>query len=218
MNLYTHAVLAQALLPMIGPTNPAEYLWGAIAPDIRYLAGIRRETTHLPDETIQQWTEQHPGCLSFIQGYRVHCMLDRIDTVQAVCSAFPLRWIQRFGRREFSSHKINVMIELYYQLNAPHGLQLEGSHNPILDSLGIQAEQSEAFASALAVYLRNPSFQNATQAFSRLGIIEDFRLEKYISAYRSLRRSPFTLLILTSSVHNARLEQTARNLLKDQPR
>jgi hypothetical protein len=214
MNLYTHAVLAQALQSTLVPADPAEYLWGAVAPDIRYLAGLRREVTHLPDEIILQWAARYPEQLSFIQGYRVHCLLDRIDTVRAVCNAFPLRWLQRLRRREFSTHKINVVIELYYQLNAPNGLSLQGSHNPILQGLGIQAEQSLDFSSALSAYLRKPSFQNATQAFTQLGIIEDARLEKYMYAYQSLRRSPFTLLTLTSSVHNARLEQIALSQVK----
>jgi hypothetical protein len=212
MNLYSHAVLAQAIQPIVAPTlaDPDAYLWGAVAPDIRYLADLPRESTHPPDESIQRWSAAYPDCASFVQGYRVHCLLDRIDTVQAVSAAFPLRWLRRFRRRPFSSQQIGVVIESYTQLNAPRGLALRGSHNPILDSLGIRPEQSADFASALAPYLRSPSFQNAMQTFTQLGIINDTRLEKYINAYQNLRRSPLTLFFLMASVHNARLQQVAR--------
>lgn len=208
MNLYSHAVLAQAMLPILAPAvaDPDAYLWGALAPDIRYLTGLPRETTHLPDASIQRWIAAYPDCASFVQGYRVHCLLDRIDTVQAVSAAFPLRWL----RRSLSPQQIGVVIELHTQLNAPRGLALRGSHNPILDSLGIRPEQSADFASALAPYLRSPSFQNAMQTLTQLEIIDDTRLEKYINAYQNLRRSPLTLLILLASVHNARLQQIAR--------
>jgi hypothetical protein len=214
MNLYTHAVLAQALQPMLNPSDPAEYLWGALAPDIRYLAGTPRESTHLADAAIHGWADQFPGWRSFVQGYRVHCLLDRIDTVQSVSAAFPLRWLRR---GEYSPQRINVVIELYYQFKAPSGVQLSGGHNPILDSLGIRAEQSQAFASALAFYLRKPTFQNAVQTFTQLGIINDARLEKYMQAYQNLRHNPLMLLILTSSVHNARLEAAARHQMKELP-
>jgi hypothetical protein len=46
MNLYSHAVLANQLQSLVDPVNPAEYLWGTVAPDIRYLVGLRRQTTH----------------------------------------------------------------------------------------------------------------------------------------------------------------------------
>jgi len=209
MNLYTHAFLAKRLQTIVQPADPAEYLWGALAPDIRYLAAMRRETTHLPDETLRAWLEAHPAWTSFIQGYRVHCLLDRIDAAEALLNAFPMRWLRGAWGRQLTPHQVTVVIELYYQLRAPRGLELRGAHNPILESLGVQAGQSEAFVSALAVYLRQPSFQNAAKTFALLGIIEDTRLEKYLKAYRGLRRNPLRLAVLAGSAHNARLEQSA---------
>lgn len=52
MDPYTHAVLAHYLEPVVQPADPADYRWGAVAADIRYLAGMRREITHRPDAEI----------------------------------------------------------------------------------------------------------------------------------------------------------------------
>ena len=215
MNLYSHAILAQALQGAVAPDDPAAYLWGAVVPDIRYLAGLRRETTHLPDETIRSWFAQYPGHEAFIQGYRVHCLIDTIATVPALTGAFPLRWLQRFRRREFSSQMAAVVIELYYQTRRPRGPELVGGHNPILASLGITPEQSATFAFETAGYLRSPSYQSVMTTFAHLGIIDDARIEKYTRAYRNLRRNPILLGILMASARNARLSEKALRLWKE---
>ena len=55
MNLNTHAILANQLLPLARPANAAEFIWVSVALDIRYLAAMRWETTYLPDEEIASW-------------------------------------------------------------------------------------------------------------------------------------------------------------------
>ena len=45
MHIYSHLVVAHALLPHLQPASPSEYYWGAVAPDIRYAAGLRRRQT-----------------------------------------------------------------------------------------------------------------------------------------------------------------------------
>lgn len=114
MNIYSHAILANLLLSRINPKNPGEYLWGAVAPDIRYLAGIRRGATHLPDVEIAGWIVRYPGCASFIQGYRVHCLLDSIETVAVVGGSFPFNLLRLARRKPFTSQQMAVVVELYY--------------------------------------------------------------------------------------------------------
>jgi len=209
MNLYTHAVLANHLLTRVDPVDPAEYLWGAVAPDIRYLAGMSRQTTHLPDEEIVAWFTRYSGCKSFIQGYRVHCLLDQIDTVEVVGRVFPLNLLRWVSRKKLSSQQMAVVIELYYHKVFPQGLSLAGKHNPILEDLGIRADLTASYKSALAEYLASPSFETAIASFAKFGIIEDTRIEKYINAYRRIESNPLLLWVLMTSVKNAQLEKLA---------
>ncbi len=212
MNLYTHAVLAKHLQPLVNPENPAEYLWGSVIPDIRYLGRMRRKTTHLPDEEIVTWFARYPDLESFIQGYRVHCMLDQIDTVQVVGNAFPLSLLPSLLRRRFRSQQMAVVIELYYHKIYPQGLVLSGGHNQILEDLGIRAEQTAAYASANADYFACPSYETVAASFVRLGIIDDARIEKYVRGYRSIQGNRLLRWALMTSAKNARLEQLATHL------
>lgn len=103
-----------------------------------------------------------------------------------------------------------VTIELYYHRTQLQGIALAGSHNPVLDSLGITPPQSAEFAAALAGYLPAPSFQSAAAAFARLGLIEDTRVERYAAEYRRLQENPALLALLMWSVNRARLEDNLR--------
>ncbi len=217
MNLYSHAVLANHLLPLVRPACAEEFLWGAVAPDIRYLAGLRREATHLADEDTAGWNAMFPGCESFIQGYRVHLLLDRIDTLRAVSAAFPLNLLGRMQGKKLKPQQMAVVIELYYHKVFPNGLTLRGAHNPVLEGLGVRSELSVRYADALASYLAAPSFETAAASYARLGIIEDSRLEKYIRAYRDLERSRLKLPVLLASVKNAHLEKTAAAMYRALP-
>ena len=209
MNLYAHAVLAQKLLPLARPADPAAYLWGAVIPDIRYLVGMRRKTTHLTNEEITRWFEQYPGCESFIQGYRVHCLLDLIDTAHILGSQFPLNLLRGIRRKPLSTQQAAVMIELYYHQDVPQGITLIGEHNAILETLGISAEQTQVYADALADYLAAPSFNTAASAFARLGVIDDTRIEKYVSAYHGIQKNRLLMGVMMASAKNARLEELA---------
>lgn len=212
MNQYSHAVLAQSLLPILAPARPPEYLWGAVAPDIRYLAGLPRQATHLPDEVLASWMDKFPGWESFIQGYRVHCLLDRIDSVQAVSAKAPLRWLLPLSRRKLTLQQAAVLIELHFLRAAPSGLRLEGGHNPILEHLGLRPGQSAAFLQAQSEYIGAPSVERGIRIFGSLGLLNDQRIQKYWAAYKGLRRIPLLLDILLLSVRNAHLEEVAKSI------
>jgi len=214
MYLYTHALLAQRLLQLVQPTHPADYLWGSVIPDIRYLTGMQRQATHLPDDDITRWRERYPNLESFIQGYRVHCLIDRIDAVQVLSRKFPLNILQRVRRKPVSQQQAVVIVELYYHQAAPQGLSLTGGHNAILQELGIGADHTQNYAAAIAEYLAAPSLPNAITAFTRLGIIEDTRIEKYVSAYRSIHNNRLLMWAMMTSARNARLEELVLSMYR----
>lgn len=218
MNLYSHAVLANRLCPILQPDNYDDYIWGSIAPDIRYLTGMRRDHTHLPEATLAAWTIRYPCCKSFIQGYRVHCLLDQIDTVQALTRSFPLRPMRFVFRKILTPRRLAVAIELYYHRAFPQGLRLSGSQNEVLAGLGISAGHVETYIGALRSYLKTPSFDSAAAAFTQLGIIEDKRIEKYAAEYRKLQDNRFVLALLHHSIQRAAFEKVAADLLRFQNR
>jgi len=70
----THIVLALSILPFLPGKNKDEFLRGTSFPDIRYLSGISRETTHLPGNWDLIKNEQS----SFKAGMLFHSLVDRI--------------------------------------------------------------------------------------------------------------------------------------------
>lgn len=172
-----------------------------------------RRQTHLPLEQVNAWFNAFPGCASFLHGYRVHLLLDEVDTAQALLRPFPLRLLRPLLRKKLRQRQAAVAIELYFHRAQPRGLALAGGHNPILERLGVTPAQSEEYASALRGYLATPSFRSAVEAFTHLGILEDARVEQYAAEYRRLQASPALRSLLMWSVKRAHLEAVARELL-----
>ena len=209
MNLYTHYVLAARLASQIQLENQAEYAWGAIVPDIRYLAGLPRSQTHLPKEKIQALADRYPHLRPFLQGYRVHCALDEIDLTRTVGRAFPIQLVSQVLRKKLTSQHLAVLVELYYLRTAQIKGEISGAANEVLAGMGISSQHARDFADVARAYLESPSMDTAMSAFQRLGFAEDTRVEKYMAAFRSMQRNALLLNMLLLGVKNARLEQQA---------
>lgn len=108
MNPYSHLVIASKLEPLVNPENAQEYYWGAIAPDIRYLAAMPRKQTHVPCQRIVGFISQYPHLKSFLQGYLVHCLSDEIDLGQVFFRHFPFSIL----RSKMSRQRMAVILEL----------------------------------------------------------------------------------------------------------
>ena len=65
MNPYSHIVVASKVETLVHPENTQDYYWGAVAPDIRYLAAMQRWQTHIPSERIVSLISQYPDLKSF---------------------------------------------------------------------------------------------------------------------------------------------------------
>lgn len=209
MNLYSHFVLATRLGPIFRPEDQAEYTWGAIVPDIRYLAGLPRSQTHLPKEKIQALCSRYPHLYPFLQGYRVHCVLDEIDLARTVGAAFPIRQISQALHRKFSLQQLAVLVELYYLKTARPSGEISGAANEVLAGMGISSQHTRDYAAAARAYLSAPSYETALPAFHHLGFLEDTRTERYVDAFHTLRRNPLLLNLLLLGVRNAGLEREA---------
>lgn len=89
INPYSHLVIAAKLEALVNPKDVQEYYWGAIAPDIRYLAAMQRQQTHIPSQRIVDFISQYPHLKSFLQGYLVHCIIDEIELDQIFSPNLP---------------------------------------------------------------------------------------------------------------------------------
>ena len=210
MNPYSHYLLASKAAPLIQPDHLSEYYLGSIIPDIRYLAGIRREQTHLSRARIQEYRSVYPHLASFLQGFQVHCLIDEIDVAGVVSSAFPLNLL-RLLRRVFSPQQITVLVELYFMQSARMDWQIAENHNEVLTDLGITLAQTQTYLAAMKEYLTSPSFETALSCFQKIGWLKSSRSEKYLQAYHSLERNRMLKGLLLMGVRNANLEKVVVN-------
>lgn len=176
---------------------------------MRYLAGIRRQQTHLPREAVRAWLPAYPHLRSFILGYQVHCLLDEIDLARVVGRAFPLSLLAFLRRKGFTAQQMAALVELYYLEKPLAAEPVSGGHNPILDSLGVSAAHTAAMAAALREYLAAPSFHTALRAFQQMGLAADARIEQYIRPALVLEKHPALRALLLLAVRRSGLEQLA---------
>jgi hypothetical protein len=206
MGPYSHYVLAAKLESAIHPENRNEYFWGAVAPDIRYLANMRRDQTHVVQEQIKELMVSYPELRSFLMGYQIHLLCDQVDITQIVNSAFPLNLLNQLRRKRFSSQQMIVLVEMFYLQTEIVGVALSGEHNDVFSNLGISAEQTHVFHQALQDYFDQRSAEGAIAAFQKIGWIQNNRVEKYMSVYLTMKKQKVLNSLLMLGIKNARLD------------
>lgn len=206
MGPYSHYLLAVMLEPSLQPEHREQYYWGAVVPDIRYLAQVRRDHTHLGQDRLKELTGLYPHMRSFLLGYLVHILIDQIDIPQTVGAAFPLNLLQKVLRKSISRPQMTLLVEMYYLQSETSGEPLSGEYNEVLSGLGITPEQTRVFHQALQEYFEARTFEAAFSAFQKIGLIEDSRLEKYLNAYYALQKRGVINTLLMLSIKNARLD------------
>jgi hypothetical protein len=209
MGPYSHYFLAAKLESTIQPENRKEYYWGAVAPDIRYLANMRRSQTHLELDRLKELISYYPHLCSFLSGYQVHILIDQFDQeeiLRMVSASFPLNLLKKVLRRSISPEQMTMLMEMYYLQSGPLEVVLPGEHNEVLSDLGITPEQTLLFQQALRQYFGKRSFEAALSAFQKIGMIQNTRIEKYKHAYHKMQQGKATNLLIILSIKNARLE------------
>lgn len=117
MGPYSHYVLAAKLEQVIRPENRKEYFWGAVAADIRYLANMRRNVTHLGQDRLQELMSCYAHLRSFLLGYQVHVLIDEFEQdkiSQMVSSSFPLNLLKKILRKSIAPEQMIMLVEMYY--------------------------------------------------------------------------------------------------------
>ncbi|HMB24002.1 MAG: hypothetical protein ACM33V_08765 [Chloroflexota bacterium] len=184
MNPYSHVVIASKLESLVKPENPAEYYWGAIAPDVRYIAGVPRGQTHLPAQKIVEFISRYPNRKSFIQGYLVHCLSDEVHMGEIFFRQFPFSVL----KRELSYQHIAVVLELFCFENEKVNISMSGTHNEVLTELGVNEVTSAKLASSIGQYVMAGEARLA-ELFRLLGPKDSSHLEKYIKAATSFQKN-----------------------------
>jgi hypothetical protein len=195
MHLYSHLVIAQALIPRLKPHDLAEYAWGAVVPDIRYLAGMRRRQTHLDIPVVRAWLEHAPELRDFTLGYLAHVLTDERDAAGALYDRVPLRAL----RRRLPRPPAAALLEAAYSERVVMDTRVSGSYNPLLAGMGIPQALVEPFAQAANRYAAAPTPSMAAEMMAGLGLgrtdsltpvvsRQRARLERYLGLARWLER------------------------------
>ena len=186
MNTYAHIVLAHKLVSHMQPENIKDYYLGAIIPDVRYIASIKRKQTHIPLEQIVAFHTQYPELDSFIKGYMVHCMIDMLDLPQYAWQKFPLSVFKKRLPNAFAP----VLIEFYYLENANISVELTTTSNKMLHDLNINPNDVSTMATQLNTFLAAPSFASGLTVIRNFGLFGS-GVERYLKAAHFLNRHPY---------------------------
>ncbi len=187
MNPYSHLIVASKLKKIVAPENSPEYYWGAVAPDMRYPAGLERKQTHLAPARIQACAARYPELKSFLQGYLVHCLADEIELAKVFHPHFPFSLLKgRFGPKQLS-----VLLELYFLEKETLSNEPSGSYNGFLQELGLSRAHAEKFHAALIRYIdsKSPARSNLKELMKLLDLENDPRIKQYLTKARELQKS-----------------------------
>ena len=204
MNPYSHIVIASKLESLVDPENTQEYYWGAIAPDVRYPAFMQREQTHIPSQRIIGFISQYPHLKSFLQGYLVHCLTDEIELGQILFQRFPFSII----KRKMSRQRMAVILELYYFEYERLNKIPAGSHNEVLNELGLNESLSTNFSESISQYAISSSPEaRLAGLFELLGLENDSRIERYMAAARSFQKNWLLRYVLFLGIRRGKISE-----------
>jgi hypothetical protein len=176
MNPYSHIVVASKLVALVQPEDLKEYYWGAVAPDIRYLAAVQRQHTHIPPQRVIDFISRYPNLKSFLQGYLVHCLSDEVDLKSIFFQHFPFSIL----KSKLSYQHVAVLLELFCLANEKVNTPLSGAHNAVLTELGLDEAVSARLSYSINHYIiALPAEARLSELFRLLGPQNDRRVERY---------------------------------------
>lgn len=207
MGPYSHFILAARLEKQLMPNLPNSYYWGAIVPDVRYLAHMRREQTHLDKEQIQRFADCYPHLASFLLGYRVHCIIDQFDLDLFINTNYPFKLFNLLLRKRLSHQQITMLVEMYFLKTPVESAQIAGEHNEVLNDLQVPPEQTRIFFEAMQTYIQLHTVDAAMSAYQSVMMIDNSRMEKYLKAFSSMQNHRLLNVLLMAGIKNSHLEE-----------
>lgn len=189
MGPYSHIIIADKLIYFLKPDNLNEYYWGTVAPDIRFLIkGMTKKHTHFSGEKISYYLREYPQCRSFLQGYLVHCLTDKIDLQKIIQQRFPFSLVKG---RITKKNSADILEYFNIEIVKPSRITLAGKNNPLLRELGISDKITDEYAQSMNEYLNSPTLSSAYRLYQNLGITVSSRIDKYRKIFQKWPNSWF---------------------------
>jgi hypothetical protein len=205
VNPYSHLVIASKIEPSLKPENPPDYYWGAVAPDIRYVADVQRHQTHLPIPSIVDLIPRHPNLASFVQGYLVHCLTDEIALETILYPHLPFSLL----KRRLSRQHLAVILEFFYLENEELSPDISGRYNRILEAVGLSEENCVHFGQFMEHYIMvSTPDARITELVQLLGLENDHRIETYAAAARNFQQKRLLKRALFLGIRAGRTTET----------
>jgi hypothetical protein len=213
MNPYSHLHIAAQLENDIRPTKPAEYYWGAVAPDVRYTAGVPRTQMHPSPRNILAFREKYPHLESFVQGYLVHCLTDLVDLKEL----FAQRILFRPVMKRVAGPFLPVLVETYSIERKRLKVEIDSQPNEMLRDLGIADAASEKFAGIIRDYTSAQTAEAAFELILSLNMEKrGANVEKYMDAARAFARNPIIKPLLFALANLEKLNRQALEQIRSQ--
>lgn len=186
MGPYSHLIIASRLASQIKPDNPGEYYWGAVAPDARYTAKLRRSKTHISTPQIMGFIHQYPHLKSFLQGYLVHCISDKIFLGRLLFPYFPFTILRGFVPNPL----IVVMLELYNFEREQVQVAFSNAHNEVFTSLGLSEADTAKYGQFLSQYTAAaPLETRLTELAQFFGLGKSRNIDGYLRAVKRFQEN-----------------------------
>lgn len=151
---YSHLALAKACLPRLKIQDEAAYYLGALAPDLRYQAGISRVSSHIKLDDFLQQIQDYPDVKpDFVSGYLVHLICDEMWYSPYLRNFYQadLATVGLLKRRFTRTYLLDLCLELYcLREKASPLVVIEAQGNCFLEHIGISAD---CLHTALPIFL-----------------------------------------------------------------
>jgi hypothetical protein len=162
MFLYSHLYYAVSLEHCLQPEDPAQYYLGAVAPDLRYPAGLRRQQTHLSSIAVLNAMDAHSELRSFLLGYLLHCETDLLDLTVVLFGRSLLRFLSKRVQLQLTF----VYLEDWYLAHERLNPHVAEQGNAMLAQLGVPDELVQRYAGGINLFLKAPSLEREIQILS----------------------------------------------------
>jgi hypothetical protein len=210
MKPYSHFAVAAQLENDIHPILPGQYFWGALAPDLRLLAGFSHQRTHLSSDAIFRFLNKYPNLESFIQGYLIHCLTDDVEVGKLLRQRNDLLPYLNTVSNQF----IATIIELFYIENFPVHQAVSGDTNEMLMEIGIPDQYIKAEFTILKPYLEKPGLE-AIYNYMESGV--NPRLQTYLEEIERIKNDPLVKPLWFNLADLDRLNQQVISQIRQSP-
>jgi hypothetical protein len=145
---------------------------------------------------------RYPHLKSFLQGYLVHCISDKILLGKMLFPYFPLSILRGFVPNPL----IVVMLELYNFEREQAGEAFSTAHNDIFTALGLSEADTDRYAQFLSQYTANaPLEKRLTELAQFFGLGKNRNIEGYLQAVKRFQENRLLKSTSFFSIRAARM-------------